>query len=427
LHLEAKRVEGVRLLPFYRGLTAIFVTFFAGLGLNAAARVNTVCSNKLVPFQTEFVKQLIKNPVEIYAEFYRLDQESLKTNDPHNIPVRKFFHEEIPLLRKQIEGYQKFFESINYKEALPIIQKLLNQAQICEQNEFGLLDYNVFAKTVIWVSSWVSEVKRIMREEEESWMHLGPVPRKLVLEATFKRLEDTLAEAALQLTDKWKQEEKKLVLLKMYQFPFFPITTFSELSRLEMVQIQSAPFWMRKLANGLEMVDGSLISPDNNLFHDDGHARTAEIDLGKDDFSDEASRRFKGWDEFYIFLKHKEAITRYIINLILNEKDDLWRLRLDAILFYLVHETQKGSIEHLSDSYTLLHFGPERSRKFIHIGIPLNFLNREEIEVLQPGSMRELLTIWRAGKNDLAIKQLRRWYKEGNGPEWSVIDPKDPI
>jgi len=386
----------------------VIASLCASLSLNAAARVNAICSNKLVPFQTEFVKQLIKNPVEIYAEFYRLDQESLKTNDPHNIPVRKFFHEEIPLLREHLAQQMEYFQSIDYKDAIQIVAKLQSEVESFDKNEFGLLDYNVVVDEVLLIRDWIQMVDARWEALKEKYTYSRAQEELFKYENDhFKRLSGD------------RSQNRKQVLLRMYQFPFFPIATKSDTSRLELVRIQAAPFWIKRIALEDEYVDEVLRSPRGNANHDKSHAESIAIELDK--VSAMAATRFKDWDAFYIFLKRKDAVTKYIVDKVQSEKHPIWQLRLVALLFHFCHEQIRSSIEYLSDSYQILLFDSLRARVNERY-FRYFFLHELEQKILQSGNRRSWLHPWTQTENEKAVKQLKQWYKEGNGPEWSVID-----
>jgi len=412
----------VTLLQPHQWLLLILISFFAAIAharIQYPAVFDTTCAHKVGgSFETNSIKQAKQGPVELYSIFYHRYLASLKSKTPGNFPVDdlNIFTEDMNVLGERLEYAKKYFEARQFKEYLEITQSLINRLHDMRSQGYGYLEYNTFGE----FCNAVADAVLFYRLGQTTDVPGFPVFDRVYNFAWGSIIKKNMDNIRSMLSQNIRiTETSRGSIREYYDFPFFALPTVSDTSRMDIVLISSAPFWIKKWPGEVENVDNRKVDepPTANSEHDDAHVELAEIP------KDLAPGRFKNdWDKFYLFLQNREKVTRYIVKHIESVADPVARLRLDQMTFSGVHEINFGSIEMFSPAYrnllknhknknTLI----DESRFIVTNRLRDNFLSDAEREILKQASSGKFSLIVSWQYNQLR-KQIERWYLEGGGP-----------
>lgn len=390
---------------FYKGFTAIFVTFFAWIGPIAASTdapsvIVESCESMVTPdFQTQIIKKAISNPIDLYRELYERYQYFFSETEPNNFPVTDLFSEDLRILKGRLENARDYLRVHNRSNYADLMEQLIARSDSMLKNGFGYVSYWNF--TNIYLYAYELFIFAKMQISPESFSYLKN-KRKEIFEGGDTGIL-TLIKHFLSGTG-YSVAGHQFAIKSYYQFPLFTLPSVSRVSREDILLMSSAPLKIRYLSDMIELVDKVYLSPGYNARHDDFHGSLLAID---DSSGVHFTKRFKGIEDLLSHSKKKLSVTKHMIFNIHQIADMTERLRHDQWMFYYGHEETYSSIEYFGSNYGGALF--PGGTLDTHTNPNTFFLSEADIEILK----KRPLTL---AIRDATVGNLQRWYQEGGGP-----------
>jgi len=345
------------------------------------------CVSKLQKnYQTKSHKMSVETPIELHELLYTRDK-----NNPQlegNFPVEDIFNDDVEVLVQRLRIAQRYVKMqkrkyVNNEQMLLDIdrfidygEQLISRGKSMLSGSYGYLTYFEYGDICI---------------------QFFKLSMQLYVADGYS-IKQYLAQKGI------KSESRSLAVKSYNGFPFYAIPSVTEFNRMDIVTMLTAPLWVRRIAVKEETVDSVELNPEQNATHDDQHASQIR--------SLHPFIKFESYSEFKKYMYRKQKALEHIKRKLELIDNPIVRLRLDQILFALLHETPSYSLD--LDALALYNNHSVRHEIIKGARFRLDVLSEAEQKLLREDDKKWDLRL--TEHYTQLVNLLGKWYVDADGP-----------